>query len=573
MVGESRKWVILLASIWVQAFTGTNFDFSSYSSELKSVLDITQLQLNYLSVASDMGKAFGWCSGVSLMYFPLWVVMFMAAFMGLFGYGFQWLVIHRLITLPYVVLKVETLTTTQYPMVLVFFLCLIAGCSICWFNTICYVLCIRHFPANRSLALSLSISFNGVSAALYTLIANAINTNDDTVYLLLNAIVPVLISGLVLIPILNQPQPQPHSVDTIQRDTSVFLCLNILALVTGLYLLFLYSFSYTMAIARVILIGAIFLLVLLLFLPGIVYSREWSFFTVPTSFSFYYSRFTRADPNDDELYKEFISIEDSVRNRSAQSTREKKCCIMNVLEREQFSMLGEEHSAKLLVRKWDFWLYYIAYFCGGTIGLVYSNNLGQISQSLGHYSQTSSLVTLYSTCSFFGRLLAASPDFLSRKIHIARTGWFGAGLVLTPIAFILLAISGSGAALHIGTALIGLSSGFVFSAAVSITSELFGPNSVGVNHNILITNIPLGSCLYGLLAALVYDSNAMKPRPANQLHEMSMCMGRKCYLQTFIWWSCISMIGLVSSFFLFIRTKQAYDNFEKNNNRNNVAPE
>ncbi|MCI17097.1 major facilitator superfamily protein, partial [Trifolium medium] len=48
-----------------------------------------------------MGKAFGWCSGVSLMYFPLWVVLFMAAFLGLLGYGFQWLVIQRLITLPY----------------------------------------------------------------------------------------------------------------------------------------------------------------------------------------------------------------------------------------------------------------------------------------------------------------------------------------------------------------------------------------------------------------------------------------------------------------------------------------
>jgi hypothetical protein len=101
MVGESRKWVVLIATIWIQAFTGTNFDFSSYSSELKSVLDITQLQLNCLSVASDMGKAFGWCSGVSLMYFPLWVVLFMAAFLGLFGYGFQWLLIQRLITLPY----------------------------------------------------------------------------------------------------------------------------------------------------------------------------------------------------------------------------------------------------------------------------------------------------------------------------------------------------------------------------------------------------------------------------------------------------------------------------------------
>lgn len=157
-----------------------------------------------------------------------------------------------------------------------------------------------------------------------------------------------------------------------------------------------------------------------------------------------------------------------------------------------------------------------------------------------------------------------------RKIHFARTGWFAAALVPTPIAFILLAISGSGAALHIGTSLIGLSSGFVFSAAVSITSELFGPNSVGVNHNILITNIPLGSCLYGLLAALIYDSNAVMSSSHDiiSLREMSMCMGRKCYLQTFIWWACISMVGLVSSFLLFIRTRQAYDNFERNKNRN-----
>ncbi|XP_027908517.1 protein NUCLEAR FUSION DEFECTIVE 4-like [Vigna unguiculata] len=555
MVGESRKWVVLGASIWLQAFTGTNFDFSSYSPDLKSVLDITQLQLNYLSVASDMGKAFGWCSGLSLLHFPFWLVLFLAAFMGAFGYGFQWLLIHRFITLPYS---------------LVFFLCLLAGCSICWFNTICYVLCIRHFPTNRSLALSLSVSFNGVSAALYTLIANAINSNDDTLYLLLNAIVPMLVSLLVLIPILHQPQPQPHSIDTIKHDSSIFLCLNILALVTGLYLIFLYSFSYTVSIARVILVGAIFLLLLLIFVPSVVYSMKSSSlarFALPTSFSFYYSVFTRADPDDNELYQELISIEDSARSKSALSTREKK----SVWEREQLTMLGEEHSIKLLVHRWDFWLYYIAYFCGGTIGLAYSNNLGQISQSLGHYSHTSSLVTLYSTCSFFGRLLAAAPDFLNRRMHFARTGWFAAALVPTPIAFILLAISGSGAALHIGTALIGLSSGFVFSAAVSITSELFGPNSVGVNHNILITNIPLGSCLYGLLAALVYDSNAENSTHDIWLQEISMCMGRKCYLQTFIWWSCISMVGLLSSFLFFLRTKQAYDNFEKNDNKNNIA--
>ncbi|PON47547.1 Nodulin-like, partial [Parasponia andersonii] len=101
MAGQSRKWMILVATIWIQAFTGTNFDFSAYSSALKSVLGISQVQLNYLAVASDMGKVFGWSSGLALMYLPLSVVLFIAAFMGFIGYGIQWLVIRQIISLPY----------------------------------------------------------------------------------------------------------------------------------------------------------------------------------------------------------------------------------------------------------------------------------------------------------------------------------------------------------------------------------------------------------------------------------------------------------------------------------------
>lgn len=101
MAGQSRKWMILVATIWIQAFTGTNFDFSDYSTSLKSVLGLSQVQLNYLAVASDLGKVFGWSSGLTLMYFPLWVVLFMAAFMGFLGYGVQWLLIRNVLTLPY----------------------------------------------------------------------------------------------------------------------------------------------------------------------------------------------------------------------------------------------------------------------------------------------------------------------------------------------------------------------------------------------------------------------------------------------------------------------------------------
>lgn len=127
----------------------------------------------------------------------------------------------------------------------------------------------------------------------------------------------------------------------------------------------------------------------------------------------------------------------------------------------------------------------------------------------------------------------------------------------------MLAASGTSLALHTGTALIGLSSGFIFAAAVSVTSELFGPNSVGVNHNILITNIPIGSLLYGFLAALVYDANA-ESTPGNfTTSDSVVCMGRQCYFWTFVWWGCISVLGLGSSVLLFLRTKHAYEHFEK----------
>ena len=105
MAGQSRNWMFLHATVMIQAFTGTNFDFSAYSSELKEVLGVSQVQLNYLATASDLGKAFGWSSGLALMYLPLWVVMLIAAFMGLVGYGIQWLVIREFITLPYFVVS------------------------------------------------------------------------------------------------------------------------------------------------------------------------------------------------------------------------------------------------------------------------------------------------------------------------------------------------------------------------------------------------------------------------------------------------------------------------------------
>lgn len=153
-----------------------------------------------------------------------------------------------------------------------------------------------------------------------------------------------------------------------------------------------------------------------------------------------------------------------------------------------------------------------------------------------------------------------------RKVYFARTGWLAIALLPTPIAFFVLVAVSNEYALQAGTALIGLSSGFIFAAAVSVTSELFGPNSFGVNHNILITNIPLGSLVYGSLAALIYDANGSSSiSEKDTLFDGAIvCMGKQCYRETFLWWGCISLVGLASSVVLFLRTRSVYDRFERN---------
>ncbi|XP_011626992.1 protein NUCLEAR FUSION DEFECTIVE 4 [Amborella trichopoda] len=559
MAGQSRKWTILVATIWIQAFTGTNFDFSAYSSSLKSVLGISQVQLNYLAVASDLGKALAWSSGFALLHLPVPTVLLIAAIMGLAGYGAQWLVIRSFISLPYFV---------------VFLLCLLAGNSICWFNTVSFVLCIRNFPVNRPIALALTISYNGVSAAIYHLAARSITlSSSGSVYLLLNAIAPLFASIAALPPILRQPEPRPLDQEAANRDAVVFLFLNILAIVIGIYLLSMDSLKFTsLDIYRALFAGAIIFMILPLCIPGIIYARDWAKRTIHSSFRLEGPGFNLIDNDDLDLTKELLvhekekgdhgdgfELEEQDGNYLFSRIRGYFGQLWSyILGVDKLAYLGDEHNVSRLVRRVDFWLYFMGYFCGGTVGLVYSNNMGQILQSVGGTSGASSIVSLYSSFSFFGRLLSAWPDYSRGWMSFARTGSLAMALVPTPIAFFILIASGSTARMvYISTALIALSSGFIFAATVSVTAELFGPNAFGVNHNILITNIPIGSLVYGSIAALIYDLNGRENDGA------IVCMGAACYRTTFVWWGCLSVVGLVCNFLLFLRTKGIYNHYRR----------
>jgi len=96
-----RRWAVLVATVWIQALTGTNFDFSAYSSALKSSLGVSQEALNYLATASDLGKALGWSSGLTLLHMPLHAVLMVSAAMGLAAYAVQYYCLVASVAVPY----------------------------------------------------------------------------------------------------------------------------------------------------------------------------------------------------------------------------------------------------------------------------------------------------------------------------------------------------------------------------------------------------------------------------------------------------------------------------------------
>ncbi|KAK8567973.1 hypothetical protein V6N12_006540 [Hibiscus sabdariffa] len=87
------KWLGFVSAVWVQAISGNNYSFSNYSDAIKTLMNLTQLELNNLSLAKDVGKAFGLLVGLASDRLPTPVILLIGATEGLIGYGAQWLVV------------------------------------------------------------------------------------------------------------------------------------------------------------------------------------------------------------------------------------------------------------------------------------------------------------------------------------------------------------------------------------------------------------------------------------------------------------------------------------------------
>lgn len=358
-------WLTLSTVIWLQAIAGTNTDFPAYSSELKSRLHITQFKLNNLAVASDAGKLLGWCAGLAAINLPLWSVPAIGAALGAVGYGIQYLFFCH---------KISSLSYTQF-----FFLNMLNGNSICWLNVTGYRSVMRQFlRTDHGAVIALTTSYTGLTANIYIALAHVIfgrnnAVRDKKVYLLLNAVTPVVVCLLVM--------PTVAAMREKAKDLKAGLVIMfVIAGATGSYAVVDTMFPALRNPSEIW--PATILLVMV---AVVIVVPVWK---VGESVM-------RRGIAEEEEEEEGGDVEGGEKEEDVEARKEEN--VTSVWE---------------LVRRGNFWLYFSVYLCGATLGLVFGNNLGQISESRG--VSDSILLSIYSAFGFFGRLATAPLSTFSR---------------------------------------------------------------------------------------------------------------------------------------------------------------
>ncbi|EHA8591341.1 protein NUCLEAR FUSION DEFECTIVE 4 [Cocos nucifera] len=542
LIGYGAQWLVVRQSIpplpYWPCISGNNYTFSNYSGALKSLMGLTQLELNNLSVAKDVGKAFGLLAGLASDRLSTPLILLIGSLEGLIGYGAQWLVVRQSIPpLPY------------WPMCVL--LCL-GGNSTTWMNTAVLVTCMRNFRRNRGPVSGILKGYVGLSTAIFTDLLSALFGDDPAAFLLMLAVVPAAVCIAAVFFLRESPAGAATAED--ETETKYLGAINTMAVVIAVYLL-----AYDLIGDHGTAVSRVFAAVLLVLLAAPA--------AVPIYVAFK-ARSKRLDMEEGEI-KEPLLIEEVAVAPPAMAEETE--------EGRGGPAIGEDHTIWETAKTVDFWILFISFLCGVGTGLAVMNNMGQMGQAMG-YRDVSIFVSLISIWGFFGRIgsgftseyflnsaikaiisnnlahpIATVPGDMNWKTATPRAVWNAASQVLMAIGYVVMALALPGS-LYVGSIVVGICYGVRIAITVPTASELFGLKYYGLLYNILILNLPLGSFLFsGLLAGLLHDSQAIKMAGGG-----NRCVGTHCYRLVFLIMAFACLIGFGLDVLLAFRTRKLY---------------
>ncbi|KAF4356672.1 hypothetical protein CsatB_006072 [Cannabis sativa] len=521
-VTRATKWLGFVTAVWVQSISGNNYTFSNYSDALKTLMNLTQLELNNLSVAKDIGKAFGLLAGFASDKLPTWAILLIGSLEGLVGYGTQWLVVSE---------RIKPISYWQMCIVL----CM-GGNSSTWMNTAILVTCIRNFRKNRGPVAGILKGYVGLSTAIFTVLCSALFNDDPARFLLMLSVTPLAVCIAAMIFLREIPPSDSASDD--EEESSYFWLFNGVAFVVAIYLL-----SYQFIPNPGKLFSQIFASILLVLLASPLAIPVYSFISAWSSSS---SPEQGSDP-ETRVTEPLLKPEITAEERSQDT----------VLVEKRKPVIGEEHTIWEALQCLDFWIMFVSFLCGVGTGLAVMNNMGQIGLALG-YADVSIFVSLTSIWGFFGRIISGMvSEYFIRKAGTPRPLWNAASQILMAGGYVLMAIAMPGS-LYIGSIVVGICYGIRLAITVPTASELFGLKYYGLIYNILILNLPLGSFLFsGLLAGILYDMEATPMAGGG-----NTCVGGHCYRMVFVVMAVACIVGFGLDILLSIRTKNLYQKIQ-----------
>ncbi|KAL2937129.1 Protein NUCLEAR FUSION DEFECTIVE 4 [Bienertia sinuspersici] len=526
-MAKALKWLGFVTAVWVQAISGNNYTFSNYSDALKTLMNLTQVQLNNLSVAKDVGKAFGLLAGLASDTFPTWLLLLIGSVEGLLGYGAQWLVVSKTVTpLPYWAMCIC--------------MCM-GGNSTTWMNTAILVTCIRNFRKNRGPVSGILKGYVGLSTAIFTDICTALFADSPANFLMMLSIVPFVICLTAMIFLKEVPSSVTDS--DISEESNYFNMFNAVAVIVAVYLLaygFIGSLGHAFDVTFSVVLIA--LLAFPLVLPAYIALKSWLD--------------SRDKVDVEDQSKESLLAPESMLNQEVDvvaANEEEEDVVVNGEVKKLQPALGEEHTIIEAFKTVDFWVLFVSFLCGVGTGLTVMNNMGQMGAALG-YSDVSIFVSLLSIMGFFGRIISGTvSEYCIKKAATPRPLFNTVSQILLAVGYVIMAMAAPGS-LYIGSVIVGLCYGVRLAITVPTASELFGLKYYGLIYNILILNLPLGSFLFsGLLAGLLYDAEAtITPSGGNE------CYGPHCFRLCFLIMGGACLLGCALDVVMATRTKDLY---------------
>ncbi|XP_071725046.1 protein NUCLEAR FUSION DEFECTIVE 4-like [Rutidosis leptorrhynchoides] len=482
---------------------------------MKQHYSISPIQLNYLIVASESGRVFGFFLSVATVDFlPPSLILSIGLIFRFIGHGEQYLCMTFHVDLSY------------WQVLLLNFL---AGNSFSWINTYGSLLASKNFKNDgMSHIFPMASSFSWLTGKIYSSLIESIQGKELDLqgqkychtHMLFNCIAPTMIGAAIQLIFMFAKD----------GDEEIDMVPIILILIgSGLYIAFE---SLMPPLTRMPPQLRLVIMVLVIVLPLVTTIAIASEIKV-------LKKYLNSNSKCDEV-KEVAPDQEKVIDIISYNYNEEEINKSSLVN-------GDEKGIALL--SVEFWLLYLVNACGATLGVGFMNNLRHICVSYGDCEQDSILQAIPTTFGFFGSILSAIFIWRTRENAISsKPSTMSAILLLLmipmPVAFFLLIVnSGSPICFYISTAIIGTCAGAMSCMTTPTISQMFGPEYSVISQTIFLTNYPIGTLIFGYLAAVNQEPNGV--------------VSNRDYTRNFVFWELISLVGTISSFCLFLRIRLA----------------